>query len=153
MTVPIGVCAVVRGSLNTLNTGKVLLWHGDVTLKQPDLWGFPGGKLEEGETLEQCCLRELKEETNLVGTSPRYITSIAHSWLKPVPESSVKQWVTVYFQVTVLDAAGLRNMEPHKHGAFEFATPDEADFHPRVFFMGTAAVLKEMKILDGTFHG
>jgi len=29
------------------------------------LWGFPKGHLEEGETIEQAALREVKEETNL----------------------------------------------------------------------------------------
>jgi 8-oxo-dGTP diphosphatase len=31
-----------------------------------DDWSFPKGKLDPGETFEQCALREVREETNLV---------------------------------------------------------------------------------------
>lgn len=33
------------------------------------LWGFPGGKIDPGETMAHAALRELAEETGLVATS------------------------------------------------------------------------------------
>ncbi|MBU0586471.1 NUDIX hydrolase [Candidatus Micrarchaeota archaeon] len=29
------------------------------------MWAVPGGRIEDDETLEECCLREMKEETGL----------------------------------------------------------------------------------------
>lgn len=42
--------------------GKLLLTYEVNT----DQWFLPGGGLEEGESLTQCCIRELAEETGLV---------------------------------------------------------------------------------------
>lgn len=38
------------------------------------LWGFPGGRMEMGETHLDAALRELMEETGIVAESPRLLT-------------------------------------------------------------------------------
>ena len=45
-----------------IKNGKILLSYEENT----GVYMTPGGGLEEGETLEQCCIRELIEETGFV---------------------------------------------------------------------------------------
>jgi 8-oxo-dGTP diphosphatase len=41
-------------------------------------YGFPGGGREEGETLEQTVIREIKEETNVDARNPEFLFHIDH---------------------------------------------------------------------------
>ena len=62
-----------------------VIWRGDKFLicQRPRekycglLWEFPGGKLEPGETLEECVVREVQEEVGLTITNIRYFGSQA----------------------------------------------------------------------------
>jgi len=44
---------------------KVLIAKRNPDKPMPNRWEFPGGKLEENETLEECGVREIKEELEL----------------------------------------------------------------------------------------
>jgi mutator protein MutT len=54
---------MVRPTGILIEDGKILLIKQDVT--ETRHWSLPGGKLEPGETIENCLVRELKEETGL----------------------------------------------------------------------------------------
>lgn len=43
-------------------------------------WEFPGGKVEVGETAEQCLVRELQEELNIVVRVGEYIGENMHDY-------------------------------------------------------------------------
>jgi 8-oxo-dGTP pyrophosphatase MutT (NUDIX family) len=52
--------------LFTPNKDHVLLVKCKTYNEEDSRWGFPKGSLEEGETLNQCAMRELYEETGIL---------------------------------------------------------------------------------------
>lgn len=55
--------------------GRILLVR---RANPPDVgrWGFPGGKIEAGETIENAAVRELLEETGVAGEARRVFTAV-----------------------------------------------------------------------------
>ncbi len=47
------------------NDGKILITQRSMFDKLALKWEFPGGKIEAGETAEECLVREIKEELNI----------------------------------------------------------------------------------------
>jgi len=45
--------------------GQILIARRRLGKSQAGMWEFPGGKLERGESVEQCLIRELEEEMNI----------------------------------------------------------------------------------------
>ena len=52
-------CAII------LKEDKILVTQRGKRMKLPLKWEFPGGKIENSETAENCIKREIKEELNL----------------------------------------------------------------------------------------
>jgi 8-oxo-dGTP diphosphatase len=104
------VAVVVRD-----HEGRVLLLRRSATRTWPGTWCLPGGRLEYGETLEECCRRELFEETGLV--AERFKFSVVTEVTGPPHLIGL-----VYRAFGVVGMAV--NAEPHAHDAIGWLGPD-----------------------------
>ena len=67
--------AVIRGA-----DGQILIARRDKTQHQGGLWEFPGGKVEDGETVDAALARELREELGIEVTAARPLIKIKHDY-------------------------------------------------------------------------
>ena len=70
---------VTVSSAVTIKDGKIFITqrgYGDYK----DKWEFPGGKLEKGESPEDCIVREIKEELDADIRIIKYLSAIEYSY-------------------------------------------------------------------------
>jgi len=60
--------------------GKVLVMRRAPFMSWPGSWEFPGGKLEPGETAEQCLSRELREELSIEASVGPLVAENSHPY-------------------------------------------------------------------------
>lgn len=89
---------VAAGGLITNATGEVLLMF------RRGKWDMPKGKLDDGETLEECAVREVQEETGLQNIKLGHL--ITETWhYYPLKDKKVLKhsyWYRMYFTGTEL---------------------------------------------------
>ena len=101
-------CAIIK------KDGLILATQRSASMSLPLKWEFPGGKLEAGESPEQCLQRELLEELD--------ITVRVGQGLKPVTHQYPTFTVTLYpFLCDNLQGS----MVLHEHSAASWLAPHE----------------------------
>lgn len=90
----IGSCAVIFDETRT----KVLLTQR----ADNGLWCLPGGKMESGESIEECCTREVVEETGLEVRTERLIGVYSNQDLLVVyPDGNKTQIIVLSFEASI----------------------------------------------------
>jgi 8-oxo-dGTP diphosphatase len=64
------------------NQSHILAAQRSQTMSLPLKWEFPGGKIEPGETAEDCLIREIKEELNIEIQIIKALPPNVHSYPK-----------------------------------------------------------------------
>jgi 8-oxo-dGTP diphosphatase len=92
-----------------IRRGRVLLCHRSADRSwYPDVWDFPGGHIEAGETPQRALVRELREELGIDAEAP--------------PESAFERLVTSEFDCTLCIITTWS-------GTPSLVSPDEHDEH------------------------
>jgi len=98
----VGIGVLIFNNKNLL-LGQRLGEHGHLT------WGPPGGHLESGETFEMCAIRETKEETGLVISSPKVFVIT-----NDVFEQERKHYVSIFLKAEYPCNQTIHIMEQNK---------------------------------------
>lgn len=97
--------------------GKILIGQRPEGKALPGLWEFPGGKLEEGETIEQCIIREIYEELNVKCLVGDFLLTVSK-------EYEHGDFQLMVYLAKIVDA---ENLKANVHQKLLWVTPKEMD--------------------------
>jgi mutator protein MutT len=106
--------------------GKILISRRPEGVHLAGLWEFPGGKQEQGESLEACLVREIQEELGVTVVPGRHLLTEEHEYKN--------KRVTLHFFTcsladgetpVALEGQELTWVSPDALSAFRFPPPDQ----------------------------
>lgn len=117
----------IRIALVILKDNKILLLQHYKNGKK--YWLLPGGGLQYGETIENCAIRELKEETNL-DIKLNKLLLISES----IPPDKHRHIVNLYFQAIIISGKLKLGAEKPLNDIrfFELSELNELIFYPNI---------------------
>lgn len=104
--------------------GRYLIAKRRAGVHLAGFWEFPGGKREQGETLEECLQRELFEELSVTIDVPVPYRIIRHEYPEKIVELHFFRCAIERGQATPLDCAEIRWVYPHEMGRYQFPPAD-----------------------------
>ena len=100
------------------------------------LWEFPGGKIEEGETPEECMARELKEELDIEVEVGELISSNKHKYPHGIFELLAYRVKHISGEMILNDHDEIKWVTVYEMSNFEFP---QADI-PIITYLGNAKI-------------
>lgn len=113
-------CAIIE------QEGKILAAQRSPATSLPLKWEFPGGKIESGESPEQCLNREMQEELGVSVHIDRALSASTHSY----PDFTVTLYpftcrLKCDSTITMHEHHALQWIEPHRMPELDWAAADQ----------------------------
>lgn len=107
-----------------VNDGKILAAKRGQTGALPNLWEFPGGKIEADESPQEALAREIREELLIHVTVGEKVVSTTHEY-----DFGVVTLTTFFCELSsgapqLTEHAALRWLSPHELSSVEWAPAD-----------------------------
>lgn len=101
-----------------------------IARRKPDVhlagyWEFPGGKCEAGEALEDCLIRELREELDVSVSALVPFRVVRHSYPDKTVELHFFRCTIVAGEAVARDCAEIRWVDPRDFHRYRFPPADE----------------------------
>ena len=111
-------CAIIQKG------DKILVTQRSETMKMPLKWEFPGGKLEIGESEEECIIREIKEELNIEIELVKKLKTSIHSY--PEFEIELIPFLAIFKQgsINLKEHKQFMLLEKHELSSLDWADAD-----------------------------
>jgi 8-oxo-dGTP pyrophosphatase MutT (NUDIX family) len=108
----VGVKAMI-----TNDQGQILLMKEDVSkhsMPTSEYWDFPGGRMQEAETVLQTLQREVAEETGITDVGqPEFVTAVISNHQIKLPENEVVGLVLMVYRVKIAPEATITLSDEH----------------------------------------
>ena len=111
-------CAIIE------HDRKVMAVQRSELMNLPLKWEFPGGKIKQGESPEQCVVREVSEELNVQIAAGRSLSSVSHNY----PDFSVTLYPFICAiltgEITLHEHKTLLWLSPHELWSLDWVAAD-----------------------------
>jgi len=104
--------------------GRLLITQRHESDHLGGLWEFPGGKIEPGETFEECLRRELMEELGVNVTVEELVESTSHEYLERKVQIRFFQCKITSGNPKPLDCQNLKWVDAVELGKYKFPPAD-----------------------------
>ena len=104
--------------------GKVLITKRPEGTHLEGLWEFPGGKKEGTETLEECIIREIKEELGVQIKPEKLLLTVNHEYESKIVDLNIFECALVNGYPVPMEGQDMKWVRPSDMSGFTFPPPD-----------------------------